>query len=143
MAFYVPLRTATHHSPQALRIPVTFRPPSESMSTPFEEVDANPFQQDSDFNVTPSVDSLDLPKPSSPDAAGGGGFDNETTDLSATVNPSQTVTIPQGLPAIRTSFSPTHANANKSEFCCVRDQYLHSGDDVEILVGRQPFAVDL
>ena len=99
----------------------------------FEE-EANPFQTD-DFDHTPSIDSLDLVPERPEDSNGFNGHESVATlHQSQPSSPTQVVSPPPPLAALRTSFSPTQAN-NKVEFCCGRDQYLHSGDDVEIQVG--------
>ncbi|KIO26517.1 hypothetical protein M407DRAFT_74359 [Tulasnella calospora MUT 4182] len=101
-----------------------------SNPSPFEEV-ANPFQTD-DIGHTPSTDSIDLPSDGD-SAPQNNGFEQEATSV-ATLQQSQPPSPTQSRPPpIRTSF-PNHAQTNKVEFCCGRDQYLHSGDDAEILI---------
>ncbi|KAG8984838.1 Sorting nexin, cytoplasm-to-vacuole targeting pathway/endosomal sorting, partial [Tulasnella sp. 427] len=97
---------------------------------PFEEV-VNPFQTD-DINHTPSTDSVDLP--SDRDAGQhNNSFGQEASSVATVQQDSPQSPTQHRPPPIRTGF-PNHAQTNKVEFCCGRDQYLHSGDDAEILI---------
>jgi hypothetical protein len=68
---------------------------------------------------------------------------NTRVDVSAPPSPDNlTPTLPSSphTPSMRSGFPSQgsgHASrppTSKSDFCCVRDQWLHSGEDVEILV---------
>jgi sorting nexin-41/42 len=107
-------------------------------STAFED-EPNPFQSEDalteEYNsTTPSAGRLDLDD----------GSDNEpqasnesqtTIHQSSQSAPSSPTASQHAQSAQQASFPvPQHSYANKEEFCCARDQYLHSGDEVEILV---------
>jgi hypothetical protein len=104
---------------------------SRMSHSPGFEDDANPFQIDS-FDHTPSMDSVDLP-------TGGSGAEPETptSPVGFAAQQASVATVGQtnGRSGGLSPSYPTHAQgANKVDFCCGRDQYLHSGDDMEILV---------
>lgn len=94
--------------------------------------DENPFESDSDrlTSATSSPDKIDLSEPPSPPQ-------NPSRQLSPT---SPTFTRPFPSPGSARQPQATFPNP-KSDFCCQRDRFLHSGDDVEILVraGALPF----
>ncbi|KAG8905720.1 Sorting nexin, cytoplasm-to-vacuole targeting pathway/endosomal sorting, partial [Tulasnella sp. 417] len=127
----IPISTAAaHRPPKPLLHRCGYRHQNMTNPSPFEEV-ANPFQTD-DIGHTPSTDSFDLPSDRD-NAPQDNGFEQEAASV-ATLHQSSTESPTQSRPPpIRTSF-PNHAQTNKSEFCCGRDQYLHSGDDAEILI---------
>ncbi|KAG5647889.1 hypothetical protein DXG03_007813 [Asterophora parasitica] len=82
--------------------------------------DENPFEQDTGHisSETSLTSKVDLSAPSSPPTA--------TRQLS----PSS----PQRPPFPSSGSHRQPQNTFKSEFCCARDRYLHSGEDVEILI---------
>ena len=93
---------------------------------PFE--DENPFSTaDPPLSSASSNSHVDVSAPSSP--------------------PNHVVTLPSSPPRIAIQTSPLRTGfpsqgsshsprppAPKSDFCCIRDHWLHSGEDVEILV---------
>ncbi|KAJ7880313.1 hypothetical protein B0H14DRAFT_2707385 [Mycena olivaceomarginata] len=87
--------------------------------------DENPFESDSDrlTSATSSPDKIDLSEPPSPPQ-------NPSRQLSPT---SPTFTRPFPSPGSARQPQATFPNP-KSDFCCQRDRFLHSGDDVEILI---------
>lgn len=122
------------------------------MSVAAFEDESNPFQtEDNDHTLATSHHNI---SPGSNDVGSGfasddleeNGFDGgmgagpESTSVS-TLQQSQTLAQSQpqpqrapSLPAITIPPLPNHAQTNKTDFCCGRDQYLHSGDDAEIVV---------
>ena len=93
---------------------------------PFE--DENPFSTaDPPLSSASSNSHVDVSAPSSP------------LNHALTLPPSplriaiQTSPLRTGLPSQGSGHSP-RAPAPKNDFCCIRDHWLHSGEDVEILV---------
>ena len=93
---------------------------------PFE--DENPFSTaDPPLSSASSNSHVDVSAPSSP------------LNHALTLPPSplriaiQTSPLRTGLPSQGSGHSP-RAPASKNDFCCIRDHWLHSGEDVEILV---------
>jgi hypothetical protein len=93
---------------------------------PFE--DENPFSTaDPPLSSASSNSHVDVSSPSSPA--------NHTITLPASP-PRLTVQSPplrSGFPSQGSGHSP-RLPTPKSDFCCIRDQWLHSGEDVEIVV---------
>src|SRR6266850_520781 len=93
---------------------------------PFE--DENPFSTaDPPLSSASSNSHVDVSAPSSPP--------NRTVTLPSSPPriSIQTPSLRSGFPSQGSGHSP-HPSASKSDFCCVRDQWLHSGEDVEIFV---------
>jgi hypothetical protein len=95
--------------------------------------DENPFSTaDPPLSSASSNSHVDVSSPSSPA--------NQTFTLPA--SPSRlTIQSPPlrgGFPSQGSGHSP-RPPTSKSDFCCIRDQWLHSGEDVEILVRAYPF----
>ncbi|KAI0285903.1 hypothetical protein BGY98DRAFT_943951 [Russula aff. rugulosa BPL654] len=93
---------------------------------PFE--DENPFSTaDPPLSSASSNSHVDVSAPSSP------------LNHALTLPPSplriaiQTSPLRTGLPSQGSGHSP-RAPASKNDFCCIRDHWLHSGEDVEILI---------
>ncbi|OBZ66506.1 Sorting nexin-41 [Grifola frondosa] len=88
---------------------------------PFE--DENPFETEPDRlqSDTSSTSKVNLSEPSSPP-----------------IRPSRVISPPSSPSAQRPTFpsSGSHRQPQvfKSDYCCTRDQWLHSGEDVEILI---------
>ncbi|KAG6850769.1 hypothetical protein H0H93_008807 [Arthromyces matolae] len=82
--------------------------------------DENPFEHDVEqiSSETSSTSKVDLSAPSSPPFA------------PRQLTPSSPLSRP--IPSQETH--KQHQTTSKNDFCCVRDRYLHSGDDVEILI---------
>jgi hypothetical protein len=100
----------------------------DSPMEPFE--DENPFSTaDPPLSSASSNSHVDVSAPSSPA--------NNTVTLPS--HPPrvgiQTSSLRSGFPS-QGSGHNTRSPTSKSDFCCVRDQWLHSGEDVEILVSR-------
>ena len=102
-------------------------------TTPFED-EPNPFQSEDTFNhddgsITPSLERLDLDGDSE-------NHDSHSTPHQSSIDGLSTPSTPlPSQPIQRTSFPvPQQPFSNKEEYCCSRDQYLHSGDEAEILV---------
>lgn len=89
---------------------------------PFE--DENPFDNDADrlHSDMSSPARVDLSEPASPPA---NAFRADSPPLTS---PSS------GRPPFPSPGSHRLPQAYKSDYCCTRDQWLHSGEDVEILV---------
>lgn len=91
------------------------------------EDDANPFRTDVDGDLNGTVDRSTV----APDD------DDEHQPFREPSPPMPTQDLPP-LPAKASSFpraAPTFSQlANRTEFCCSRDRYLHMEDDAEILV---------
>ncbi|KAG6813828.1 hypothetical protein H0H92_006772 [Tricholoma furcatifolium] len=82
--------------------------------------DENPFEQDTEHisSETSSTTRVDFSAPSSPPPS------------AQQLAPTSPLSRPFPSPG-----SHRHQQANfKADFCCVRDRYLHSGEDVEILI---------
>ncbi|KAG8851515.1 Sorting nexin, cytoplasm-to-vacuole targeting pathway/endosomal sorting [Tulasnella sp. 330] len=120
------------------------------MSVAAFEDESNPFQiEDNDHTLATSHHSIstgsnDVGSGFASDDLEENGFDGgsgaglESRSVS-TLQQSQTLSQPQpqrgpSLPAIKIPPLPNHAQTNKTDFCCGRDQYLHSGDDAEIVI---------
>lgn len=86
--------------------------------------DENPFDTDHDRinSEESSAFKVNLSEPSSP----------PPQPLRLPSSPSATASPPR--PSFPSSGSHRQPQAYKSDFCCARDQWLHSGEDVEILV---------
>ncbi|KAG6919002.1 hypothetical protein DXG01_010241 [Tephrocybe rancida] len=84
--------------------------------------DENPFDQDAEHisSETSSTSKVDLSAPSSP------------PNPSRQLTPSSPLSRPFPSPGSHKQPQATF----KNDFCCVRDRYLHSGDDVEILTAE-------
>lgn len=91
---------------------------------PYE--DENPFDMESDriHSEDSSAHRVQLSEPPTPPAP-------ERTLSPTSSTPGATK------PAFPSSGSHRQPQAYKSDFCCARDQWLHSGEDVEILVSNR------
>lgn len=85
--------------------------------------DENPFDVDSDriHSEDSSAHRVQVSEPSTPPA--------RTLSPTLSANGATRPTFPS-------SGSHRQPQAYKNDFCCARDQWLHSGEDVEILVSR-------
>lgn len=95
---------------------------------PFE--DENPFSTaDPPLSSASSNSHVDVSAPSSPP--------NHALTLPLPSSPPriaiQTSSLRTGFPSQGSGHSP-RLPTSKSDFCCIRDHWLHSGEDVEILV---------
>jgi sorting nexin-41/42 len=93
---------------------------------PFE--DENPFSTaDPPLSSASSNSHVDVSAPSSPP--------NRTVTLPSSPPrlSIQTPSLRSGFPSQGSGHSP-RPQTSKSDFCCIRDQWLHSGEDVEITV---------
>ncbi|KAI0305938.1 hypothetical protein B0F90DRAFT_1808499 [Multifurca ochricompacta] len=92
---------------------------------PFE--DENPFSiADPPLSSASSHSHVDVSSPSSPA--------NHTVTLpSSPLIGVQSPSLRSGFPSQGSGHTP-RSPTSKSDFCCVRDQWLHSGEDVEILI---------
>lgn len=88
--------------------------------------DENPFENEGLQSPPSSTSRIDSSEPSSPPTTYSSGLEAAATPSS----PSR--------PHFPSSGSHRLPQAYKNDYCCVRDQWLHSGEDVEILV-RAPF----
>ena len=90
---------------------------------PFE--DENPFEADSDrlHSDTSSPAQVNFSEPASPPS---NAFTVVSPQLGSTVSK----------PTFPSPGSHRLPQAYKNDYCCSRDQWLHSGEDVEILVRR-------
>lgn len=84
--------------------------------------DENPFDTEPDHvsSETSSTSKVDLSEPNSPP--------HSPSRLRSPTTPQTSAQFPSGGP-----HKPSPAQF-KADFCCARDRWLHSGDDVEILV---------
>ena len=108
------------HAPCALRI--RRDPLSRKAMEAFE--DENPFESEPERLQSPDSSSsrVDISGVSSPELAS-----QPSRLTSPPTSPSRRNTFPS-------SGSHRQPQAHKSDFCCARDHWLHSGEDVEILV---------
>src|SRR4051812_43298317 len=93
------------------------------MTTLHDFEDENPFEQEGDHipSETSSTSQVGLYEASSP-------LQNPSRQLSPTLSNANRPPFPS-------PGSHRHPQANyKTDYCCTRDRFLHSGDDVEILV---------
>ncbi|GBE86505.1 Sorting nexin-41 [Sparassis crispa] len=90
---------------------------------PFE--DENPFEIEPDriHSDSSSTSKVTLSEPSSPSPAPARVLASPPTSPS-----------PEKRPTFPSSGSHRQPQAFKSDFCCIRDQWLHSGEDVEVLI---------
>ncbi|KAI0060944.1 hypothetical protein BV25DRAFT_1806376 [Artomyces pyxidatus] len=89
--------------------------------------DENPFSSDPPMSSASSTSHVNVSAPSSPPAY------NAALPSSPTRNGPESPTLRPPFPSQGSGSSPRVSPA-KSDFCCVRDQWLHSGEDVEILI---------
>ena len=82
--------------------------------------DENPFEDEGIQSTPPSASRVDFSSPSSPPT---------TYNPTPSSPPSSS-----NRPPFPSSGSHRLPQAYKSDYCCIRDQWLHSGEDVEIMV---------
>lgn len=111
------------------------------MSIAAYEDDSNPFQTaDTENSLSSSIHDSTASHDTSDHASSDlqvNDFEGQQSTSVSTLQQSPGATPLNGssLPPITTSFpAPTHSQPSKVEFCCGRDQYLHSGDDADIVV---------
>ena len=99
-------------------------PPASAMDIGFE--DENPFETEPERNHsdTSSSSRVAVSEPPSP----------LPTAARALSSPPQSPSLRR--PTFPSQGSHRQPQTFKNEFCCARDQWLHSGEDVEILVDR-------
>lgn len=125
-AWYQPL-TASPNLPPRLSSPLS--PAFESAFSPSNPAAMEPFEDDNPFESEPerlqsdsSSSRVNVSGVSSPDLAA-----QPAHPSSPPMSPSRRNTFPS-------PGSHRQPQAFKSDFCCGRDQWLHSGEDAEILV---------
>ncbi|KAF8630736.1 hypothetical protein AX17_005331 [Amanita inopinata Kibby_2008] len=105
-----------------------FKPHKRQWATTYYRVEMDPYEEENPFeqegenipSETSSTSKIDISEPPSPPA-------HSARTLSPTThNPSHPFPSPGSHRQPQQNF--------KTDFCCQRDRYLHSGDDVEILI---------